>query len=202
MKGVDQSKRCAKSQLAYQPRAERARCLNRKLIDVEFGQNSNLSSTFGFRLKIDGADCVKNCCKALFVIALIQNDMAMEAGVQAGMVIGIAGGVIALLIGVIFVFLFGALGGAAGMAGAGQTAVGSGLGALVSLGLPIMTIVGGALAKSNPKAALVLLGVPGAVLALFGLYAISNGGVLFLVLGGLFLVGAFLIYREVNATPN
>jgi hypothetical protein len=117
---------------------------------------------------------------------------------KAGMIIGIAGGVVALLLGVVFVFVFGAVGGVAGAVGHSQGVMGSGIGILLSLGLPIMAIVGGALASSNPGPARILLGIPGAAFALLGLIMIADGGALFLVFGALFLLGAFLIHREMG----
>lgn len=102
---------------------------------------------------------------------------------SGAMALGIIGGVIGLLIG-IFGYTLGGLAGMAGMEGAWmvQAAV---------IGLPVASIVGGAMAKSRPIIAAVLMAASAiALLAIFGFgflsaipIALSGAGAVLAVLG-------------------
>lgn len=119
---------------------------------------------------------------------------------RAGMVIGLVGGILMLLVGIVVVFMLGAAGGLAGVLGESGAAIGAGVGAALALGLPIMTIVGGALARTSPKAAAILIGLPGIVVVILGISAGLEKGVLFLGLGAFLLIGVFLIWRDMRSS--
>lgn len=113
---------------------------------------------------------------------------------KAGMTLAIISGVVALLFGVVMTLFVGAIGGAAGIFGASDAAAKSGIVMVVLLGLPIMCVVGGALANSNAKAATWLTGIPGLVIAGSG-FVNPEKGVLLIILGGMMLLSSYFIFN-------
>ena len=120
---------------------------------------------------------------------------------KAGMILAIISGVIALIIGIVLTLFVGAIGGAAGAMGASDAAAKSGLAMLILLGLPIMCVVGGALAQSNPTAATWLTGLPGMAIVVSG-FVDPEKGVLLIVLGGMMLLSALLIFKGSRAAAR
>lgn len=117
---------------------------------------------------------------------------------KTGMILAIVSGIIALLFGVVMTLFVGVIGGAAGAVGASDVMAMSALMAVVFLGLPIMAIVGGALAHSNPKPATYLAGLPGVAFILFGIQDVENVWV-FIILGAMMLAAAYFIYSGSKA---
>lgn len=114
---------------------------------------------------------------------------------KIGMTLALVSGIITLLIGLILTLLVGAVGGTAGAMGASGVVAKSGVAMLVLLGLPIMVIVGGALAFNSPKAAVWLTGLPGALIVLAGMFD-PERTVLLIVLGGAMVASAYFIYAD------
>ena len=110
-------------------------------------------------------------------------------GSTAAQVLGIIGGIIGIIAAFIAMF-FGGLGAAFGADG-GETVIGLGFAAVF---IGVAGIVGGALAKSKPKAAFWLLLLTG----IGGFVAISAA---WLISGPLLLIGAFLSRGGLKSAP-
>jgi hypothetical protein len=119
---------------------------------------------------------------------------------KTGMILALVSGILALLIGVLLTLVAVVVGGSAGAFGASGLAAKSALVAVLLLGLPIMVIIGGALAHSSPKAATVLTGLPGLVIVLLGLQDPEKAWFL-LVLGVMMVAAAYLIYSGSKSAP-
>lgn len=113
-----------------------------------------------------------------------------SGGSTAALVLGIVGGIIGIIAAFIAMF-FGGLGAAFGADG-GETVIGLGFAAVF---IGVAAIVGGALAKSKPKAAFWLLLLTG----LGGFVAVSAA---WLISGPLLLIGALLARSGMKAQPE
>ena len=120
---------------------------------------------------------------------------------KIGMTLALVSGILTLLVGVIGVLIVGTIGAGAGALGASGAAAKTGLFVIVLLGLPIMAIVGGAMAHSNPKAAIWLTGLPGVIIAGVGTFSMEFNA-LILFLGATMVVSAAFIYRASESAVN
>ena len=124
----------------------------------------------------------------------------------AGMVISIIAGVLALIIGVMAASLMSGMAAVASemdVEGAGQFAVTGTLFSVLMVGVPLLCIVGGALAIAKPVVAVVMTAIPGVILVALNLTGQGSSGLL-IFLGLAMLVGSgfiFLGHRKDSAVP-
>ena len=124
----------------------------------------------------------------------------------AGMVISIIAGVLALIIGVMAASLMSGMAAIASeidAEGASQFAITGTLFSVLMVGVPLMCIVGGALAIAKPVVAVVLTAIPGVILIALNLTGQGANGVLIFIALGM-LVGSlfiFLGHRKDSAVP-
>lgn len=106
---------------------------------------------------------------------------------KLGMTLGLIGGILALLLGLLIALMGSAVGGIASQFGQTGATAKSGLLVILSIGLPVMAIVGSALLPNKTSLAMILMAVPAAALILMGL---TGAGILPIVLGALIAGGA------------
>ena len=109
---------------------------------------------------------------------------------RAGMILGIVGGVVALLFGLIVFGMGMAIGEAAGALGQTETQVRSNIVGVLGLVLPIMAIIGGAIASSNRSAACWMIGIPAAA---FVYIAIDSQQMFFFVIAAILALSVYLV---------
>lgn len=128
-----------------------------------------------------------------------------ENNMKLGIIMGITGGILALLVGVITLGMAVFAGTVGGAMGSTRAVAGSGLVAIVSLGLPILSIVGGALAFKQPKAAVICMAIPAIALGVFGLGGIgeAGSGVLIILLPAILMgIGAISVLSGMRKETN
>lgn len=118
---------------------------------------------------------------------------------RLGMTLGLIGGVIALLFGLVLALIGNAVGGAASQLGATETATRGFVMMVVSLGLPVMAIVGAIILPKNTGLAALLMAVSGGAIAIFGA---SSQAWVFAAVGGLIVAGAFFGWQAAQAETD
>lgn len=111
------------------------------------------------------------------------------------MTLGLIGGVIALLIGIIAATIGSAVGNAASQLGATETAARSGLMVLMSIGAPVLAIVGAVILPKNLNAGLICMIVPAILFLYLGL---SSATWLIAGVGALIAGGAYFAWADPN----